>query len=68
MIGFGGLDFGDGRFPGFVWQSFGHAVLVIAVVGSVMALSYVLALRLMNVKELNDVIGPHTRRFSRTRS
>ncbi|MDN5666816.1 MAG: murein biosynthesis integral membrane protein MurJ [Renibacterium salmoninarum] len=68
MIGFGGLDFGDGSFPGFVWQSFGHAVLVIAVVGSVMALSYVLALRLMNVKELNDVIGPLTRRFSRTRS
>lgn len=68
MIGFGALNFGGGTFSGFVWQSFGHAVLVSVIVGSVMALSYVLALRLMNVKELNDVLTPILRRFSRTKS
>lgn len=68
MIGFGGLDFSDGSYSGFVWQSIWHALLVIAVVGSVMALSYVLALRLMNVRELNDVIAPIIRRISRAKT
>lgn len=68
MVGFGLLSFADGSYDGFIWQSYLSAIVVIAVVGSVMALCYFLALRLMNVRELNDLIAPIMRRFSRRAS
>lgn len=68
MVGFGLLSFADGSYDGFIWQGYFPAIVVIAVVGSVMALCYLLALRLINVRELNDLIAPIMRRFSRRAS
>lgn len=65
IIAFGGLSALNGSFSGFLWRGYGQAILVIAVIGSVMAVCYFLTLKLMNVQELNELLLPLTTRISR---
>lgn len=53
----GGYDWG------FAWSSIGAAVISIAVVGSVMAVVYIILLRLVRSEELEDFLGPLARRI-----
>jgi putative peptidoglycan lipid II flippase len=43
---------------GFAWQSIATAMVTIAVVGLVMAVVYLLLLRALRVKELQDFLAP----------
>ncbi|GAA1499010.1 murein biosynthesis integral membrane protein MurJ [Paeniglutamicibacter kerguelensis] len=52
---------------GFAWSSIGGALVTIAVVGSVMALVYVVLLRFTRSEELDDFLGPLARRIPKLR-
>ncbi|MFC8597764.1 murein biosynthesis integral membrane protein MurJ [Isoptericola sp. NPDC057191] len=50
---------------GYVVTSWGHSVLVTAVAGVVMVLGYVLSLKVLRVRELDDALAPVLRRIKR---
>lgn len=52
---------------GFAWSSIGGAIVTITVVGSVMALVYVVLLRLARSEELENFLGPLARRIPKMR-
>ncbi|MFE5335187.1 murein biosynthesis integral membrane protein MurJ [Isoptericola sp. NPDC056573] len=50
---------------GYDVSSWGHSVLVTAVAGIVMVVGYVLALKVLHVRELDDALAPVLRRLKR---
>lgn len=50
--------FGGSNSEGFLWQSIGASFVTLAVVGTLMALVYVLMLKVLHVRELDDLTGP----------
>ncbi|MFE7404882.1 murein biosynthesis integral membrane protein MurJ [Isoptericola sp. NPDC057559] len=50
---------------GYVVTSWGHSVLVTSVAGIVMMLGYVLSLKVLRVRELDDALAPVLRRIKR---
>lgn len=52
---------------GFAWSSIGGAIVTIVVVGSAMALVYIVLLRLTRSEELDNFLGPMARRIPKLR-
>jgi putative peptidoglycan lipid II flippase len=63
MAGAGVLWLLGGYSWGFAWSSIGSAIISIAVVGSVMAVVYIILLRLIRSEELDNFLGPLARRI-----
>ncbi|RAN70794.1 hypothetical protein B5P43_34700 [Bacillus sp. SRB_336] len=50
--------FGSSSPTGFMWTSISASLVTLTVVGSVMAVVYFLMLKVLRVRELDDVVGP----------
>ncbi|PVE19730.1 lipid II flippase MurJ [Arthrobacter sp. Bz4] len=59
--------FGGYSIEGFVWQSVLAAFSVLAVCGTLMALVYLLMLKVLRIRELDDFLAPLLSRFTRTK-
>ncbi|MBG0741797.1 virulence factor MviN [Paeniglutamicibacter antarcticus] len=64
LIALGGASFIDGNFDGFAWQSPLNAFTTAVAVGLIMAVIYVLTLKILRAKEINDLLSPLLGRFS----
>ncbi|WP_281069192.1 murein biosynthesis integral membrane protein MurJ [Paeniglutamicibacter terrestris] len=67
LVGAGVLWLLGGYHWGFAWSSIGAAVISIAVVGAVMAVVYVVLLRMIRSEELDNFLGPIARKIPQLR-
>lgn len=57
--------FGGYSGDGFVWQSVGAAAVVLAACGTLMAVVYLMMVKVLRIQELGDFLNPLLRRFRR---
>ena len=55
--------FGGSKIGGFMWSSIAASAVTLAVVGTIMAVVYIVLLRLIRSEELDDFLGPLARRI-----